>query len=131
MRAIMSISQLYLPKTSTVEYNFILSANIAIWELFTESGRSFTCVRNRGGPWIDPCGTPDDIGGVFKVAPSIVTRSIKSLYHIEINCTYLSFVVHSLTNTKIRDFQIRSTRNLLYAQAMILPIFVICDIVSV
>ena len=38
-----------------VEYNFVSSANIAIWALFTESGRSFTYKRNRAGPGIDPC----------------------------------------------------------------------------
>ena len=62
-----------------VGYNFVSSANIAIWELFAESGRSFTYERNRAGPRIDPCGTPDYIGSVSKVAPSTVTRWRRSV----------------------------------------------------
>ena len=62
-----------------VEYNFVSSANIAIWELFTKSSRSFTYKRNRAGPRIDPCGTPEDIGSVSEVAPSTVTRWRRSV----------------------------------------------------
>ena len=54
----------------------------------------------------------------FKVSSEYKGRLIST--HI-----YFSNV---LLLTKVCDFKIRSTRNLLYAQVVILPIFVICDI---
>ena len=54
-------------------------------------------------------------------------QGLLSVYKRMLISTHIYFS-NGLLLTKVWDFKIRSTRNLLYAQVVILSIFVICDI---
>jgi hypothetical protein len=49
--------------------HFVSSAKRYKVEEKTEDGRSFTNTRNKIGPRILPCGTPEIMGRVFEVQP--------------------------------------------------------------
>ena len=58
--------------------HLVLSANITISELVTTSGMSLIYKRNKIGPSIDPCGTPEPTLVHEEWVPFITTRCLLS-----------------------------------------------------
>ena len=59
--------------------HFVLSAKRATDVGDATSGRSFTYMRNKSGPSIDPCRTPDNTGRDLELTPGTVTLWTRSV----------------------------------------------------